>query len=149
MSDPTLHVCLFGGLADMPTSDICQLREMERVVCHDSRRNKSSSGESKISFCSAEVSLHDRIAAPYSLHNLWSESFCSDMKIVKRARMHTNSRLSSSSLRGETAVRLVRQTKESSLCRLPCVSLEAYVTRHAASPPNRRSTSRAVSASMT
>ena len=25
MSALTLHVCLFGGLADMPTSDICQL----------------------------------------------------------------------------------------------------------------------------
>ena len=28
MSAPTFHVCLFGGLADMPTSDICQLRRI-------------------------------------------------------------------------------------------------------------------------
>jgi hypothetical protein len=29
MSAPTFHVCLLGGLADMPTSDICQLRGEE------------------------------------------------------------------------------------------------------------------------
>ena len=35
MSAPTLHVCLFGGLADMPTSNICQLSKcMTLFSCH-------------------------------------------------------------------------------------------------------------------
>ena len=32
MLAPTYHICLFGGLADMPTSNICQRRLRERVA---------------------------------------------------------------------------------------------------------------------